>query len=151
MIAVRPLRDEDVGGLQITMNNPRLMHRRHRGQHREHEVDAGLDGESALALQAIFEGLADEKLHRHEGHAVDGAEVLHVDDVRVLERRRGLGLAEEAHHGLGVAGEVGVEDLQRDTLPQRVAERFVDRPEGAAPKEREHFIGAEAKAGAEGS
>ena len=53
-----------------------------------------------------------EELHRHVEEAVLLPEVVHGDDVRVVEERRRLRLALEALQGLVAGGDPGAERLQ---------------------------------------
>ena len=56
-------------------------------------------------LQAVVERLALEELHGQEGHAAVLADLVDGDDVIVLDRRRRLGLAQEALPGAGAGGQ----------------------------------------------
>ena len=59
-------------------------------------------------------------LHRDQVAAVGLAAVVDADDVRVLEPRRGLGLAPEALDELGVLGEPLVQELKRDLAAEHL-------------------------------
>ncbi len=137
------LPEEDVVGLQVAVDDVALVHRRHRGAHREHEVQRGREGERAAVVDAVGEALPLEELHREVGHAVDGARVVDLDDVGVLEARRGLRLAEEARGERGVRGQLAAQDLQRHALLQRELQGLVDHPERARAEHALDLVGPE--------
>jgi hypothetical protein len=95
------------------------VHRGDRREHRQHDVDRALHTERPFASDHRGERFAVEKLHRDIRHAVDDAEIIDVDDVRVLEPRGRARLLEKARDRVGVERLVGVEDLQRDALVER--------------------------------
>ena len=61
---------------------------------------------------------------------------VHRHDVRVVDRRRHARLAAEALAKLGVAGEVGGDDLQRDRALEVELQRAVDDAHAAAADDR---------------
>ena len=88
-------------------------------------------------VDQLLQRAALDELHRDEVGAVDLTPVEDRDDVGVLKRGGGLGLAPEAFDELPVLGEALVEDLQRDpTLKVGVlGEPDVGHPPGADPVE----------------
>src|SRR5581483_9300758 len=75
--------------------------------------------QSVLQGQAIFsdqliEGLAGDELHGNEIRAVRRADVVNVDDVGVIQGRRGLGFLHEAALAFGAGGSVGAQDFDGD-------------------------------------
>jgi hypothetical protein len=62
-------------------------------------------------------------LHHDEVEAVVRAELVDGGDVRVAERRRGSRLEDEAPKAIGVAGNVGRKDLQRNVTRERLVGR----------------------------
>ena len=79
---------------------------------------------------------AAHQFHHHVGDAVFLAEVVQADDVRMVQPRDGLRLADEAgrigraQFRVGIAG--GGDDLDRDAAVQARIEAFVDLAHGAA-------------------
>ena len=95
------------------------------------DVRGARDGQS-LALQEIRKALALEPLHHDVRRAVgELAEVEHVDDVLVLDRRRRLRFVEEARHDFRVASQVRQEHLHRDAPPQPRVLGEIDRAHAA--------------------
>ena len=76
-----------------------------------------------------------EQLEHHERDVVL-APVVDGDDVRVVERRRDLGLGAEATEERGVLGERGVQDLDRDAPPEAGVLGEVHAPARAGPDGR---------------
>ena len=72
----------------------------------------------AFALQPIFQRLALQERHGQEGHAPVFIHMVDRDDVLVLDGGRGLGLAQEALPGGGVAGQRGPNDLEGHAAPE---------------------------------
>ena len=66
----------------------------------------------SVVVDGVAQVLALEELHRHVEEAVLLPEVVHGDDVRVVEKRRRLRLALEALQGLVAGGDPGGERLQ---------------------------------------
>jgi hypothetical protein len=93
------LRHQDVGRLQVAMDDPLLV----RGVERVADLDARLDG--LIEGHRPGDGLAVDELHHEVAAAVVLADVVQRADVRVVERRDRLRLAleplgERAFHGL---------------------------------------------------
>jgi hypothetical protein len=114
---------EDVGGLQVAVDDLVLVRAHQRAYHRHHELH-GAAGRQLAVADELAEGLAFEVLEHHEGHAAVLLDVVDDHDVLVGAARRGPGLEQEAlaqgsvgvlqeldgHAAgqLGVAGEVDV-------------------------------------------
>jgi hypothetical protein len=83
-----------------------------------------------LFVDLLAETLSFDQLHGDEVvlRAVDltDSDLVHDDDVRVIETRRGLRLLDEAPHPLLAAGQVGGEHFQRDVAVERGVARAVD-------------------------
>ena len=98
-----PVFEHDVAGLQVAVQQARLVRRRQTferlaGQHPEvlqREGPARDDG---------FEGLAVHQFHDDKRPELVRAEVVHRDDVRVLHRRQVDGLAPGAFVKVAVVG-----------------------------------------------
>ncbi len=102
-----------------------------------------LDGQGAGALEPSVERLAAEEFHRQKRDAAVLADLVDVDDVIVLDRRGGLGFAQESLLGDGGNTEPGEHRLERDRpLEQRVF-GLEDHAHAAAAQHLEDAIGAE--------
>ena len=95
-------------------------------------VDHPPTGSPPSRNQAI-ERLALHQLHREEAHAAGLLDRVDGDDVRVIERGDGLGLALEALRGARGRGHVGGQHLERDVAPSFVSVGAIDfaHPAGA--------------------
>ena len=87
----------------------------------------------------LVEGLALDALHRDEVHRLAFAEgsavdVVDRDDVGVVQRRGGLGLALETPPALGVADGFAGEELQGDRALEPRVERAIDDSHPALAK-----------------
>src|SRR5262249_22532149 len=86
-----------------------------------HDVELLPDVPDAPAVDELAEVRALEQLHRHEDPALLLAEVVHGDDVGVVQARRRLRLAEEALAGLAFrAGAPGDRLDRHQTVQERV-------------------------------
>ena len=87
-------REEDVGRLEIAMDDAARVQRRQRGQHAEADRHRLRDAHRP-ALQPLGERLALEQLHGDEQLAGVLADLVDLADVRMVDARRGAGLAPE--------------------------------------------------------
>ena len=109
---------------------------------------------SEAGQRAGVEGFADQRGQRSSFHELHGEEAaiaqiadgVDRDDVGVIERRRGPRLVLEAPHRVGVAGERGPEQLDRDLAAKLGIVGQVDLTHAAAADERHHVVGADASA-----
>src|SRR4029453_7504448 len=79
--------------------------------------------------------------HRDVEQPVRLARVVDRHDVRVVERRRALGLADEALAEGMVLGKLGLKDLQRDLALQVTVAREVDLAHSAAANQAVYVVG----------
>ena len=133
-LAVGPVRDEDVPGLHVAMDEPGRVRRVERLARLAHQRDGAPGLEPSLASQELAQIDAVDVLHREVEHAAVLARGDRPHDVRVVERRRQARLAQEALPEPLVVGELGREQLQRDPPPVRVL-REVDGPHRPARKQ----------------
>lgn len=77
------------------------------------DVDGPVDGKRSVRYH-LTEAPSPDILHRDERPALVLIYLMDRADVRVVKRRRGLRLAQEALSRLLVAAELGGEELQRD-------------------------------------
>jgi N-acetylglutamate synthase-like GNAT family acetyltransferase len=139
--------EEDVGGLEVAVDDAHVVHRRHGREHRQQRVDGGGRGEHLQAIEAGVERLAVEALHRDVGHALLAADVEDRADVRVRDARGDLRLAHEAHDQLRVRAGDLVQHLERDRALQGLElEGLVDRAEGPSAEQTADLVAAEAGA-----
>ena len=92
---------------------------------------------------ALAQRLAAHQLHRDEAHAVRFADLVNDADVRVLEPRGRLRLAEKPPAPIVVGDQVGRQDLQGDFSIERRIERAVDHAHPAPPELRQNAIPAD--------
>ncbi len=105
--------DEDVGGLDVAVDDARLVGVREPGQHLHDHRDLALERHRRRLAHGLLEVLALQELHRDEGRAV--GVVAQVEDhhhVRVGHLGDRAGLALETGLQLGVVGDLGDHDLE---------------------------------------
>ena len=122
---VLTLSDHDVAGLQVAVRDAFLVGGRdgigHGNRNRQDLV------ESQAAFRNHFgEGPSFDQLHREERHAVDGLDRMNRDDVRMVERGDGPGLALEALAAFGIECRRVRQHLERDEPVEPRVPRFVD-------------------------
>jgi hypothetical protein len=81
--------------LQIAVDDPFVVGSRHGCGHGQHDVRGLLERQPPTPFDEARQVFAVEKLHHQERLAGFGADVRHVDRVRVPHPRRQLGLAQE--------------------------------------------------------
>ena len=86
--------EQDIGRLEISVNDPALMGRMDGPGQRGHQLGSGPSG-LGRARQPVVEVPAFEQFQRHERQAVDFADVVDLQDVRVPEPGDRLGLDSE--------------------------------------------------------
>lgn len=137
--------DEDVGGLQVAVNDQLLVSGMNGGTNLAKEMEArgGIEGAAG-----IEQGLAVEPLHDEVAAAIGDAAVQELDDVRVRESGQDLAFAEE--HAFGIAGGEGSGDhFERDFLIEFtvIAAGAVDDAHAALGDAAGDAVGAKAFAG----
>jgi len=108
-----PLGQEDVGGLDVAMDDAFGMGRIQRVGNLDAQFQHLIHFQS-LALDAVLERLTFEQLHSDERLPVLLANVVNRTDVRVVQCGRGLGLALEAGQRLRVTSNVWRQELESD-------------------------------------
>jgi hypothetical protein len=110
----------------------RVVERGKQFAHQAHELPRL---EANVVVEAVLEVLAADELHHDERDVGLLAEVVHLDDVRVVQPRHRLRLFAEAHRVLAgdLLVEVALEDgLDGDRAVQLRVERLVHDAHGAA-------------------
>ena len=108
------LRDEDVGGLDVAMNDVRFMRDGERREHLHRDEGGARRRELAFGRDELPQALPANQLHHEDrrlARLLDELDDLH--DVRVTETRGCLRLAAKAPQRIVVAGELG-EQRARD-------------------------------------
>jgi hypothetical protein len=137
-----------VGGFQVAMNNAVSMRRVERvgdlGPDSKHLVDR-----QRAAQQAVRQRLTRKMFHHEEVDAVLRADVVERADVRVGEARDRAGFVAEAFLTIGIGGEVGRQNLDRDRTIQPGVARFVDLAHAACPERASDLVRTESASGTE--
>ena len=107
-------REEDVVALQIAVHDAEVVGARERGAHLLEDVDGARERHRA-ARELVRERRADEVLHDEVELAVVGlADVVDVDDVRVVDAVGGARFAQHPRAQVRLAAQVGADQLDRD-------------------------------------
>jgi len=122
--------DENIGGLDVAMNDPGVVGRSQRIGDPDSEREQRFHLQW-LAGDALFQGGALQILHDDEGAAVLFTDVINRADVRVIQGRRSLGLAPESAQGFGIAGEVIGQKLESDESLEPAVFGLIDHPHAA--------------------
>jgi hypothetical protein len=118
-ILPRDLREEDVLGLEVAMDNPDAMGGVERRGDLGDEVDRARETEAPDAAEPFTQALAAEQLHDQEGRSVgERIEVERLDDVGMPELRGDLRLAPETEEASDDTSE-----MPRNTLTATAEER----------------------------
>ena len=123
-----------VGGLEVAVGDAAVVG----GGDSVGESDAVAEEvveQQAAGRDQVREGLAVDELHGEEVGAVRFLDRVEDDDIGVVERRDGAGLALEAGEAFGVAGEVGRQDLQGNSAAELGVFGGVDGSHTAFTKE----------------
>jgi hypothetical protein len=119
--------DQHVLGLDVAVDDTRVVRGRERGQDRGEQIQRSRGGEGRLLADHVTQRAAGDVLHRQEQGAVVVTLVEHRDHVRVREAGGGPGLGHEPAGELGVVTEPVVHHLERDGPVQPHVEGLVDR------------------------
>ena len=111
-------------------------------------ISMARDGLQSLPLERVMERLTIDQFHHDERPAVRrGADVVHRDDVGVVQQRRQTGFAREARRSRVISGQLIGDQLDRDEPAQTGVARPVDFAHAASAKGSDDLIGAEALSG----
>ncbi len=121
--------DHHVRRLDVAVDDARRVRELERLAQLAHDAHALLQVEALVRIEEVLELLALDELHDEVGNFVLLAEVVDLDDVRMVEARHGLRFAHEAHGEVlaGVLVEVALEDgLDRHRAAEARVHAFVD-------------------------
>ena len=124
-LGVSALGDENVGGLDVAMDNAFAV----RGVERVGDFDGQAEQDihfERTAGDAVLQGQAIQILHGDEGLAILFADVVNGADVGMVERGSRLGLAAKALERLAVLGHIFGEKLQGDEAIEASVFGFVN-------------------------
>ncbi|MEZ4392180.1 MAG: hypothetical protein R3A48_13880 [Polyangiales bacterium] len=134
--AAAAVREQDVVALQVAVHHAEVVRATERRRHLLEHVDRPREGERPLG-DLRRERRADEVLHHEVELALLGlADVVNVDDVRVVDAVRGAGLAEHPRAQVGLAAEVGANELERDDAVNQHVSGAVDHAHAALAQPR---------------
>ena len=133
------LPDHHVVGLEVAMDDAGAVSLGQRRRHLDADVDHRRDVELG-ASGGVAERPAVHELAGDEVRARRVADVVDRDDVRVVQRRRGPGFADEPGQAVPVAGRCGRQDLQRDPPAEADVLGEIHLPHPALAEEREDFV-----------
>ena len=134
------VREQHVLGLQVAVDDPRLVRGDESREHRLEDVHRLVGGEAPVLAEQVAERDALQVLHDEVGEAVVLALVEHVDHVRVGEARGAAGLLDEALAEVRVVREVRMHDLHRDAAVEAQVRGEVDRRHPAAGDAGAHLV-----------
>ena len=144
---VRALRvDHHVRRLDVAVDDAGVVRELERVAQLAHDAHRFLQVEALVRVEEVLEFLALDELHDEVGDVAFLAEVVHLDDVRMVEPRDRLGLAHEAHRiVLGrILVEVALEDgLDRDAAAEPRVDALVDDAHRALAERALDVVAAE--------
>ena len=118
-------RDDDVARFQVAVNDAGVVRGPDGVRDLEREFD-GVPDRQPAARNQVAERQPVHELHDDEVRAFVRRDVIHRDDVRVVERRGGTGLAEEPFPAVRVRRVPRGQELDRDEPLQAGVARLVD-------------------------
>jgi len=135
-------KEEDVGGLDVAMNDAKGVSSAESGGSLTDNVQAALEGPGAAVFFAdLVERAAFDELHDDEGAVVFGVvEVVDADGVGMLELACDDGLVAKALDESGIVHELAVHDLDCCHLLKSFVLHLVDGSHAAGAEFAEHFV-----------
>ena len=108
-----------------------------------HAIESASGIGSGPRAEAIGERGSFNELEDQRRHAIGFLQPVDRADVRMIERGEEAGFAREARPALGVSGEVGRQDLDRDVAPELAVARAIDLTHAASTERRDDRVRAE--------
>ena len=105
------LQEHDVLGLDVPVDDALLVGALQGHEDLGGEVDSLLPADGALLLDILLQGDAVDKLHDDVLDLVAKADIVHLDNVGVVEHRDGLGLIAETAQEIAVVGKFFLQNL----------------------------------------
>src|SRR5580658_7307180 len=134
--------DQHVRGFQVAVHDAELMRYRHAGADVDAELSGALQFHRLLVHDLAAQGVRGEVFHRDRVATLDVQEIVDADDVLVRDLARVAQLVHEALHHFFVLRDVGIQELQDQTLiDDRVLHEYY-RAEGAAADAVDVFVAA---------
>ena len=137
------LADFDVRGLQVPMDDPLLVRGFEGVRDLRRDRERLVDG-NRPADDPIGERRALDQLHHQGVYAVGVFEPVDLRDVRMIERREHPRFSPEAGEAIGIAGDGGQQDFDRDLAIERRVAGLVDLAHPARADSRRDLIRADA-------
>jgi hypothetical protein len=138
---VAALGDENVGGLDVAMNDAFAVGGVERVGNLDGEIEQVVQFHRA-AGDGVLQSLAVEKFHRDEGFAVRFANIVNRADVGMVQGGGGLGFSLETREGLRIFRDVVWQEFQRDETVQADVLGFVhDAHASAAEAFQDAIVG----------
>ena len=136
---VRQLLQEDVGGLQIAVNDPLAVSEGQPAQQLARDVQRPPERQRSF-LEQVRQRLALEQLHHQKRHAVVDSGIRHRNDVRVGQRRQRPRLPLETPAPLRDGGRILVQHLDRHLPAEVDLPRAVHDPHAAFAEAAQHLV-----------
>ena len=139
--------DHDVGGLDVSVHDARLVGHRQRLGGLPHDRYAPRRGQESLSPDHLLQRFPFDVLHGEEVDVVFLSDGVDLHDVRVVELRRGLRLALEALDERGILRQLAADHLERHDAVERHLVRLVDGRHPASTQLAQNLIVAEGPTG----
>ena len=136
--AIRP--DHDVLRLQVAMHNGLAMRLGEALRQLPRELDGAPGFQAALALQKAAQALSLHEFHREIDRVARAMEFVQSRHVAMRDLVRQQQFVLEALQNLRIAGDLGLQDLQRHNLAGLTVPHLIDDAHAAAPQFAEHLI-----------
>ena len=138
----------DVGWLQVPMDDPLLVRRFERlgdlRRHRQRLVDRNGPPRDPIGERRAF-----DQLHHQRVQAAGIFEAMDLRDVRMIECRKELRFPAEPCKAIGIVGDGGQQDFDRDVAIQLRIEGAIDLAHTAGADQTSDLVGAEPRASLE--
>lgn len=136
------VRDEEVRRLEIAVDDPLRVGHGQALRHLDRVVEGLAHRERALR-KPRRQRVSLQELRHHVGRAIVGPDVVHGQDVGMVQRAGGAGFLLEATDAFGVLGDRGGQDLDRHFAPEAGVAGAIDLAHPAGADERQDLIGPE--------